>query len=181
VLKCLYMPAIRHGLDCNCCAPAPASQSLDEVAFSRSAAAAAQRGDYFKVKTLVERNPAQLHCDGHQGASGYTPLHYASRENHADVVSLLLSLGKRPLRAAGGLKCEFLALLPAWAHHEALPCQCGACDTSWVRPFVSSCSGGSPLFQLWPQTYLQERIQTRRLPPARQLHCTAPRTWATSK
>ncbi len=26
-----------------------------------------QAGDYFRVKSLVERNPAQLHDDGHRG------------------------------------------------------------------------------------------------------------------
>lgn len=123
-----------------------------QVAFTRSACAAAQAGDVFRVKSLIERNPAQLHSDGCQGmalgqsgggyiigpcgwpaghllpvayglprvvfacserslhlghnsgcvavcapagSSGYTPLHYAARENHLDVVRLLLSLGER--------------------------------------------------------------------------------------
>ena len=67
------MPAVHHGVDCACCATATASQNLDEVAFSRSAAAAAQSGDYFRLKSVIERQPAQLHDDGYQGE--YLRLH----------------------------------------------------------------------------------------------------------
>lgn len=61
------MPLIRHGQDCDCCAPGAAGQALDEVAFAKSAAAAALAGDYFRVKQLVARNPAALHQDGAGG------------------------------------------------------------------------------------------------------------------
>ena len=63
----LCMPVVRHGETCDCCAPAPASQSLAEVAFAMSASAAAQAGDYFRVQQLVTRNPAALHDDGSGG------------------------------------------------------------------------------------------------------------------
>ena len=62
------MPAVKHGDTCNCCAPAPASQSLAEVAFAKSAAAAAQAGDLFRVKQLIALSPAALHDDGCGGA-----------------------------------------------------------------------------------------------------------------
>lgn len=61
------MPAIRHGQNCDCCAPGAAAQSLDEVSFAKSAAAAAQAGDLFRVKALIARNPAALHDDGYGG------------------------------------------------------------------------------------------------------------------
>lgn len=61
------MPLIRHGQGCDCCAPGAAGQSLDEVAFQTSAAAAALAGDYWRVKQLVARNPAALHQDGAGG------------------------------------------------------------------------------------------------------------------
>lgn len=63
----LCMPAIRHGQNCDCCAPGAAAQSLDEVSFAKSAAAAAQAGDLFRVKSLIARNPSALHDDGYGG------------------------------------------------------------------------------------------------------------------
>ena len=60
-------PQARHGADCECCAPGAAAQSLGEVAFDRSACAAASRGDYFAVKSIIARQPGQLHSDGSGG------------------------------------------------------------------------------------------------------------------
>lgn len=62
------MPLVRHGDNCDCCGPTPSAQTLDELSFTRSAAAAAQAGDYFRVKSMVSRNPAALHDDGCGGA-----------------------------------------------------------------------------------------------------------------
>eukprot|EP00887_Chlorella_sp_A99_P005549 scaffold1.g5549.t1 len=89
------MPLVRrrHGVDCDCCAPTAAAESLDEVAFAKSAAAAASRGDLAAVRAIVARQPAQVHNDGYGGSSGYTPLHYAAREGHADVAEFLLASG----------------------------------------------------------------------------------------
>lgn len=58
---------VQHGLSCECCTPAAAAQSLDEVSFAKSAAAAAQAGDFFRVKALLVRNPAAVHDDGYGG------------------------------------------------------------------------------------------------------------------
>ena len=65
------MPAVRgvqHGLICDCCAPTAGAESLAEVAFAKSAAAAAQSGDFFRLKSLITRNPAAVHDDGYGGA-----------------------------------------------------------------------------------------------------------------
>jgi hypothetical protein len=65
---CTKQAAIQpHEANCLCCSPAFA-QSLDELAFERSAASAAQRGDLRKVQDLIERKPSLLHDDGQGGA-----------------------------------------------------------------------------------------------------------------
>lgn len=88
------MPRVGHKVDCTCCpGPTPAAQSLDEVAFSRSACAAAMAGNQAKLADLISKNPAALHDDGCQGNSGFTPLHYAARAGHAEVVAWLLKEG----------------------------------------------------------------------------------------
>ncbi|PSC77021.1 Ankyrin repeat domain-containing 39 [Micractinium conductrix] len=101
------MPAVRgvqHGLICDCCAPTAGAESLAEVAFAKSAAAAAQSGDFFRLKSLITRNPAAVHDDGYGGSSGYTPVIYAARQGHVDCVELLLACGAAPdaATAAGG-------------------------------------------------------------------------------
>ena len=62
--------APRHALNCACCAPTGAAQSLNEVSFEKSACAAAQAGDLFRVSSLVRRNPSLLHEDGYKGRLG---------------------------------------------------------------------------------------------------------------
>ena len=71
----------------------PYDQRLEEMEFMRGACAAAQRGDVEKLRALLSRRPELAHADGAGGDSGYTPLHYAAREGHAECVSLLLSRG----------------------------------------------------------------------------------------
>lgn len=97
------MPLIRHGLDCNCCAPTAAAQSLDEVAFTRSAAAAAQAGDLFRVKSIIERSPAQLHGDGYQGTE-------CSKEGVSEV-------GAAVLRSWAGIQQGQFWHEPPLLHH----------------------------------------------------------------
>lgn len=93
------MPRIRKcdpgGCDC-CITATPFAQSLDEVAFQRSACTAAQAGNCDRLKTLLGKDPALLHADGAGGTSGYTPLHYAARSGQVAAVRLLLDAGANP-------------------------------------------------------------------------------------
>ncbi|KAL4419244.1 hypothetical protein ABPG77_001182 [Micractinium sp. CCAP 211/92] len=115
--SCMPLPRkVQHGVTCDCCTPAPAAQSLDEVAFAKSAAAAAQAGDYLRVKSLIARNPAAVHDDGYGGTSGYTPLIYAAREGHAAVVQLLLESGAAPDAATAAGRSTALHRA-AWMGH----------------------------------------------------------------
>lgn len=76
-----------------CINPTPAAQSLDEVSFDRSACAAALTGNLSRLQTLINKNPSALHDDGYNGSTGYTPLHYAAREGHVQIVEYLLQAG----------------------------------------------------------------------------------------
>jgi ankyrin repeat protein len=89
------MPRIKtHAADCGCCVPRVAVQSLDELEFSRSCCHAAQVGDLQRVKALITKHPGCVHSDGiPDGTSGYTPLHYASRAGHIDIVKVLIEAG----------------------------------------------------------------------------------------
>eukprot|EP00976_Prorocentrum_cordatum_P106861 1194534-Prorocentrum_minimum.AAC.6 len=64
----------------------PYDQRLEEVEFMRSACSAAQRGKVAELERMLQRNPFLVNCDGVNNTSGYTPLHYACREGHIDVV-----------------------------------------------------------------------------------------------
>lgn len=84
---------LQHGVSCDCCTPAAAAQNLDEVAFAKSAAAAAQAGNFFRVKALIARNPAAVHDDGYGGAcsglcQGQKPAQVESGE-HLPAAGLL--------------------------------------------------------------------------------------------
>jgi ankyrin repeat protein len=88
------MPRIKnHAVDCGCCVPRVAAQTLDEIEFLRSCCHAASVGDLTKVKTLLKKHPACVDSDGVDRKSGYTPLHYASRAGHLDIVRELLAAG----------------------------------------------------------------------------------------
>ncbi len=82
----------------------PYDQSLEELDFLRSACAAAQRGQAEKLEALLSRRPQSIHWDGVAGKSGYTPLHYASREGRLECVRLLLRAGVYAAR--GALACR---------------------------------------------------------------------------
>ena len=71
----------------------PYDQRLEEVEFMRSACVAAQRGDVDKLRAMLHRRPDVCTNDGVGGDSGYTPLHYAAREGHAECVRALLASG----------------------------------------------------------------------------------------
>jgi hypothetical protein len=57
-----------HLPECACCArPGPATQTLEELDFVRSACAAAQQGNVVKLEKLLQRRPTEVHGDGTQG------------------------------------------------------------------------------------------------------------------
>lgn len=52
----------------------------------------AKKGDANKVRKLLARNPSRHYVDD-KGEDGMTPLMYAAREGHADMVQILLDEG----------------------------------------------------------------------------------------
>ncbi len=62
---CGHDPAL-----CNCAASGTAAQSLDEVAFARSACQAAAAGAAERLARILERAPDAVHSDGGNGAGG---------------------------------------------------------------------------------------------------------------
>ena len=93
--KAWMAPQCSHPASCQCAShPAPASQSLDELGFLKSACSAAQSGNLDRLSKLVEAHPDAVHTDGSGGTSGYTPLHYAARAGQTAALELLLEKGK---------------------------------------------------------------------------------------
>ncbi|XP_069070499.1 ankyrin repeat domain-containing protein 39 isoform X2 [Pleurodeles waltl] len=64
-------------------------QTLDEMDFERGIWSAAMDGDWRLVKKFIERGTDPSLPD----KSGYTALHYASRQGHHSVCELLLTCG----------------------------------------------------------------------------------------
>lgn len=96
-----------HPASCQCAIHgAPASQTLDELDFLKSACSAAQTGNLERLDKLTAKNSAALFMDGAGGSSGYTPLHYAARAGQDQAVALLLLRG---VQAAGQATCQNLA------------------------------------------------------------------------
>ncbi len=70
------MPRVAHASStaclesgCACCtAPQPATQSLKEVEFARSACSASQAGNVERLAHLLAHRPACVHSDGASGA-----------------------------------------------------------------------------------------------------------------
>ncbi|KAK9805194.1 hypothetical protein WJX72_005291 [[Myrmecia] bisecta] len=60
---------------------------------------AAQKGDVNKLERLLDKRPDLISSDGLEGQTGYTPLHYASREGRLAAVNLLLQRGADPNKA----------------------------------------------------------------------------------
>lgn len=93
---------IMHGDDCPCCGnPRIAfTQSLDQIRFERSLSNAACVGDIDRVRKILLKSPDTVNSDdgSAEGGSGYTPLHFASRNNQLDIVHVLLHHGADPNR-----------------------------------------------------------------------------------
>ncbi|XP_062566038.1 ankyrin repeat domain-containing protein 39-like [Saccostrea cucullata] len=64
-------------------------QTLDEMEFERGIWSAALNGDYVEVQKHLEKGENANVTD----SSGYTALHYASRNNHLNICELLLKSG----------------------------------------------------------------------------------------
>jgi hypothetical protein len=71
----------RHGADamCNCFAVTTAAQSLDELAFTRSACQAAAAGAAARLEAILDRAPDAVHSDGGKGGLGERLLQPAQR------------------------------------------------------------------------------------------------------
>ena len=116
-------------------------QRPEEVEWMRSACAYAQRGRVVELQRLLERRPGTVWTDGTgctlQQGSGYTPLHYASREGHTECVRLLLRHGALPPAAPSslGIGCHRLGLV--WLSARALRCA-GALVDSRTRAGAST-------------------------------------------
>ncbi|CAK9203158.1 unnamed protein product [Sphagnum troendelagicum] len=79
---------------CDCCCAGRAQQpavteSIPEMDFQRNIEGAAHSGDVRRIQALLERG-APVNGDG---ASGYAPLHYASRNGHLQACRVLLQRG----------------------------------------------------------------------------------------
>ncbi|ORZ38271.1 hypothetical protein BCR44DRAFT_116489 [Catenaria anguillulae PL171] len=78
------------------------SQSLDELDFERSIHGAAASGDLNRTQRLLASSPTHLiHT---RDTSGLLPIHYAARNGHAHLISLLadeFTLTERPTSGSG--------------------------------------------------------------------------------
>ena len=74
---------------CKCGAAVIGRQSLAELDFTRSACAAALAGQHAKLEQLLARGGPNGQLQSTDG-SGYTALHYAARNGHAECAALLL-------------------------------------------------------------------------------------------
>ncbi|KAL3698302.1 hypothetical protein R1sor_012378 [Riccia sorocarpa] len=77
----------------------PVAESLSEMDFQRSLAAAAQVEDLERMQKLLDKG---ANVNGDDTDSGYAPLHYAARQGHVKACRLLLQHGAsvdRPTKA----------------------------------------------------------------------------------
>lgn len=75
--------------NCSCHIGSVATQSMEELEFSRSLLNAAMGGDENKVLSIINSGKSVNLTDDY----GYTALHYASRNGHISIVKLLVSKG----------------------------------------------------------------------------------------
>lgn len=78
-----------HHSPCCCSRRWGLGETLEELDFHKSLAAAAQSNDVRRMQELMRRGSP---VDG-DDPSGYTPLHYAARNGHLDACLLLLENG----------------------------------------------------------------------------------------
>jgi len=84
------MSEVAHDHDtatCNCLSQPTACQSLDEMEFERGPWKAAMYGDIWKIKNMIESG---TYVVDQMDSAGYTPIHYAARSGHLDVVQYLV-------------------------------------------------------------------------------------------
>ena len=83
--------AMNYNELCNCALKAPSKydQSLEEIKFQNSACALAQRGEHEKLSIVIEKRREKVN-ETDNSSSGYTPLHYASRNGNIECVKVLL-------------------------------------------------------------------------------------------
>lgn len=102
-------------------------QTLDEIDFTKSACYAAMNGNLDRLKAILEKHPEQIESDGtgHEHVpvctygTGYSPIIYASRAGHVDIVAHLLSLGANPNRKTKAMGSTALHRA-AFAGHEEI-------------------------------------------------------------
>lgn len=89
-----------HREECNCCHRNAygVEQSLEEMDFHRSLGSACMTGDLQRIDRLISKG-VDVNADD---ASGYAPLHYASRNGHVQACSLLLKNGALPNKKTRG-------------------------------------------------------------------------------
>ena len=107
--------------------PTDLQQTLDEIDFTKSACYAAMHGNLDGLKNILEKHPEQIESDGtghhHMPVcmigTGYSPLIYASRAGHVDIVAHLLSIGANPNRKTKAMGSTALHRA-AYAGHEEI-------------------------------------------------------------
>ena len=140
---------------CTCGAtPNSAQQSMAEMEFQHSACYAALQGDLKRLRKVLEKRPGQIESDGkgmegdHQmscgansGGTGHTPLIYAARAGHVDIVRYLLSKGANVNRKTTGMQATALHRAAGQGNVEIvkLLLEYGA------DPCAQDCDGETPL------------------------------------
>jgi len=75
---------------------------LEEIEFEKSACHAAMTGNLERLQRILEKHPEQLNgaCDA---TGGYSPLIYAARAGHTDIVKYLIDKGASVNQRTSGM------------------------------------------------------------------------------